>query len=368
MPFSQISKRPVWLKGKLVEAANRLATKLSRLSLGEGTISPFASAYLEAKLREIGPTLQRNVFVLVWALAPLLDSMEMDQVVLVDCRGGVGDLSLLAKEIGVGTVVYTNIYDVMCRDAHHIAKSIGLEADHYVAGGINELLNFLQEKRWSCDAMVSYDVLEQIYDLEEFLLKIPGLSSGYMVLAMASGANQKNPLIARRLKRLQRKMELSETVRKEGDDPRDTPLAYKPLRTALISERAGGLSPDEIDLLTSRKRGMRMSDVERALETYEATRVLPPMPEHPTNTCDPFTGNWCERLVDPRTVARKLRNHGFAARVLPGYYGSHGGGSRLKRAARLGANVAFRALGGPGLAVAPVYCVHAVRHTVTDSM
>ena len=366
LPFSRMPRRPVWLKGKLLEAAGRLASKLSQLSLGEDAISPFASAYLEGKLREVGPTLQRDVFVLAWALAPLLDFMEMREVVLVDYGGGVGDLSLLAREAGVGTVVYTDIYDLMCRDARRIARSLGLEADHYVAGDINVLLSFVQEKECSCHAMVSYDVLEHMYDVEEFLLKIPGLSSGHLVLAMASGANPKNPLIARRLKRLQHKMEFIGTARKEGEDPRDTPLAYRPLRRALIAERAGGLRPEEIDLLASRTRGMRISDIEKALEAYKASRTLPPVPEHPTNTCDPFTGNWCERLLDPRAVAGKLRERGFSARVLPGYYGSHGGGSRGKRVARLGANVAIRALGVQGLAVAPFYCVHAVRDAVTD--
>ena len=366
-PFSRIPKRPVWLKGKLLEAAGRLASKLSQLSLGEGALSPFASAYLEGKLKEVEPTLQRNVFLLAWALAPLLDFMEIGRIVMVDYGGGVGDLSLLAKEAGVGTVVYTDIYDVMCRDAHHIARSIGLEADHYVPGDINVLLSFVQEKGCSCHAVVSYDVLEHMYNLEEFLLKVPGLSLGHLVLVAASGANPKNPLIARRLKKLQRKMEFFGTVRKEGEDPRDTPLAYRPLRRVLIAERAGGLSPEAIDLLASRTRGMRISDIEKALEAYKTSRTLPPVPEHPTNTYDPFTGNWCERLLDPRTVSGKLRELGFAAHVLPGYYGSHGGGSRVKRAARLGANVAIRALGVQGLAVAPFYCVHAVRGSVTTA-
>jgi hypothetical protein len=293
--------------------------------------------------------------------------MEMHQVVIVDYGGGVGDLSLLAKEAGVGTVVYTDIYDLMCRDAHHIARALGLEADHYVPGDVNALLSFVQEKECSCHAVMSYDVLEHMYDVEEFLCKIPGLSSGRLVLAMASAANPKNPLIRRRLKKLQRKMEFNGTARREGEDPRDTPLAYRPLRRALIAERAGGLRREEIDLLASRTRGMRISDIEEALEAYKTSRTLPPVPEHPTNTCDPFTGNWCERLLDPRSVAGKLRERGFAARVMPGYYGSHGGGSRVKRVARLGANVAIRALGGQGLAVAPFYCVHAVRDAAADS-
>jgi hypothetical protein len=122
-----------------------------------------------------------------------------------------------------------------------------------------------------------------------------------------------------------------------------------------------------MDVLASRTRGLRSLDIERAVEAFESMGELPPIPEHPTNTCDPYTGNWCERLLDPRKVAGKLCDSGFTVRVLAGYYGSHGCGSRLKRLARLGANATIRTLGAWGLTLAPFYCVHAVRGVVADT-
>ena len=38
-------------------------------------------------------------------------------MVLIDYAGGVGDLSLLAKELGIGTVIYNDISDELAKDA-----------------------------------------------------------------------------------------------------------------------------------------------------------------------------------------------------------------------------------------------------------
>ena len=50
--------------------------------------------------------------------------------------------------------------------------------------------------------------------------------------------------------------------------------------------------------------------------------MLPAAPVHPTNTCDPRTGNWAEHLMDLGTLRKKLAARGFESRILTGYYGS----------------------------------------------
>jgi len=43
--------------------------------------------------------------------------------------------------------------------------------------------------------------------------------------------------------------------------------------------------------------------------------------EHPTNTCDPYTGNWIEHLMNPYHLQETLIFNGFNAEVLPIYWG-----------------------------------------------
>ncbi|MBA7485996.1 hypothetical protein ES707_21548 [subsurface metagenome] len=64
----------------------------------------------------------------------------------LDYGSGSGMLYLLAKQLGIGTVVYNDIYDVSCHDAKIIAKSIGNEADYYVQGNIDDVIIFFRKK------------------------------------------------------------------------------------------------------------------------------------------------------------------------------------------------------------------------------
>ncbi len=69
---------------------------------------------------------------LAWSLAKSVTQIR--KFVFLDYSGGLGMLSLLAKELGVGTVIYNDIYDVACRDSKLIAESVGNEANYYVQG------------------------------------------------------------------------------------------------------------------------------------------------------------------------------------------------------------------------------------------
>lgn len=68
-------------------------------------------------------------------------------------------LSLLAKECKIGTVIYNDIYDVSARDAEIIGKAIGDQADYYIPGDVNDVIDFLKEKSIKCNTIANYDVI-----------------------------------------------------------------------------------------------------------------------------------------------------------------------------------------------------------------
>jgi hypothetical protein len=269
--------------------------------------------------------------------------------------------SLLAKEAGIGTVVYVDLYDVCCRDARHIAQRLGLAADHYVNGDIDGLLSFLKSNNLSCDTFVSYDTIEHIYDMDDFLAKIGRVSSGPVSLMMASGANPLNPLISRRIMKLQRRVECEGKIRQQGEDDRNPEEPLVLLRQRMILNYSSYLGRDEADMLAIRTRGMRMDDIIKAVNLYLSEKIMPKEPEHPTNTCDPLTGNWCERLINPHGLAKKLQKEGFSVKLFPGFYGTGDKDSRLKESARYFANWAIALSSNFGLHIAPYYCIYALR-------
>ena len=350
------------LQRDLNAAAARLARKMQSLDLATASVSEFTRAYFGSKLIHAQSNLQRNTFVLAWALAPMLRWAPMHELVLVDYGGGTGDLALLAKEVGVGTVIFNDLFEEFCRDARHLGAAIGLEAEHYVQGDVQALISFCHAKMIAPHGVVSFDVLEHIYDVDDFLARIVKVSPHRLAVSLASGANPLSPIVNRRLMRLQRSRELiGNPTKDQTEDPRDTDQPYLVLRRQMIATAAPQLSPAELDALAARTRGMRIGDIQLTAERYVSLKQLPPEPTHPTNTCDPYTGNWCEQLLDPRELARKLTTLGVTSKALAGYYGTGRVGSNVKRTLRLLANIGVARAGSLGLRAAPFYCVAGAR-------
>jgi hypothetical protein len=141
----------------------------------------------------------------------LFDSLIMmtatkpkERMVLIDYGGGSGMLSMQAKRMGIGTVIYCDLVGQMCSDAREIAKTKELEADHYVQGDIDDLIEYLQKHKLEVDAICSHDVIEHIVDLEYFAKRLMHVPHNKMTCSLSSGANLYNPLILYRTLRAHR--------------------------------------------------------------------------------------------------------------------------------------------------------------------
>ena len=209
-------------------AATFLGEVLATLDVNRLEVSDYTRRYLDNYRTQLIPTLQLKGHLLALALAEGPD--ELGEAVLVDYGGGAGLLSLLARVAGVGTVVYTDIYDVACRDAQLLGRAVGCEADAYLEGDVDAVLSRLDQLGLEATAVASYDVIEHVYDVDAFLTALPRFSRGQLTLVTASSANAAHPLIRRRHVRFQRQVEVSERPREWGHKerlaralPRDPP-------------------------------------------------------------------------------------------------------------------------------------------------
>jgi len=122
----------------------------------------------------------------------------------------------------------------------------------------------------------------------------------------------------------------------------------------MITGVAPDLSLEDIELLVTRTRGMRQDDIARTVSEFKDSGDVPNMPAHPTNTCDPYTGNWAEHLMDPFSLRSILRSEGFAVQVLPGYRDPCQR-PKWKAVMKSLTNMAISALGEHGLFISPYY-------------
>lgn len=355
--FSHYRDNKTSLPDRIASAQVRLRHKLVELDVKSSGISEYNQRYLGRHIHNARAILQLYGRLLHLSLGR--SSVSLERFVLVDYGGGSGVLSFLAKEMGIGTVIYNDIYNVSCADVKLLSNNFGLPLDHVVCGDIDELISYLRVNSISVDAITSCDVLEHIYDVESHFKRLATLSDGQFRVVYASGANIENPWYVNDITNKQIEAEYKNREKKWGHKERDCLRAYLDVRKEIISDYAPDLSSEQVEQLSRSTRGLIKSDIKKCVDEYRHQGNMTYRPDPLTNTCDPYTGNWCEHLMSTRWLQQVLENAGFLAEILVGYYSMSG--SLPKKGVKLLLNAAIRLLGRRGMFIAPYYIVCADR-------
>jgi len=335
-------------------AALELAEKYASLPLEGLNLSPFTRRYVE-DYRSNGDVLAanwlRSAHIIHTALAHA--GSEPATTCLIDCGGGQGLLSLLAVRLGFHTVVYSDLGVQMTADARAIAGRFGLPATHYVAGDLSVVAQTLDDDASPHRVVVSSNVIEHVYNLDELWDACASLGRNrHFTAVWCSDANSANPFRARNRRQIHRFIEHQDRAPSDWESELDSRSSFYSLRRKMIADLLPEESPRTIDTLAEATRGKHRADIAVAVEKFRRTRRID-HPVHPTNTCNPETGNWCERLIDLRATEDDLRARGWQVEVEPGFYGPRSG---------LAAGLVVKTLNGliaalhpASLVISPVY-------------
>lgn len=323
MKFMYQTYKPLFNKhisNQLNNAADRLGKKLNQLKIAELAISQYNAQYLaHDHLNNLTSTLQKYVYILGSCIQST--QLPINEITFLEYGGGIGILSLLAREVGVKSVLYNDIYNISVQDAQNIATHLGLTANHYIPGDIDDVINYLKNNNIACHAVGSYDVIEHVYDIDVFLKKLSSLSKAKnFTLFMSSGANTLNPRIKNKLIKHHHEHEYQTRQTTSGHKQRDCLEGFLSVRRNIIKEYAPALSNAELNHLAQATRGKIKNDIHTTIDTYKKNKLLPAIPIT-SDTCDPHTGNWSEHLLDPYHLKNILYKQGLDAQVLCGYYG-----------------------------------------------
>ncbi len=256
-----------------------------------------------------------------------LKNKPVNELVIMDYGAGMGTLYLLAKMIGCKTVIYNDILEEMGTAAQIISQHFCMDIDHFIVGDHNHTLQQLEQAGVICDIVLSRNVVEHIYDLDDFYGKMAQYQPS-AVIFFSTTANFRNPAMLWYHKRVHKRYEEQ----------------YKPKRKAIIRQQLPDLEATEAEQLAIATRGLAMGDLDNAIATYASSKVLPNPNLHYSNTCDPENGLWAEHIIPPIAYKQILNKHGYACAIHPAFWDTHYGNT-VKNIFGRSMNVLTRALG-----------------------
>lgn len=298
---------------KIDLATYKLFSKLKKIEISKLDISEYNICYLNKKNLN-------QIFIYSQILYHIL-SENININNFLDYGGGTGLLSLLAIECGVPNVFYNDIYNISCRDAETIAKELEYQRQGYIEGDIKQVIEYSQSKNVLFDAVVSYDVIEHIFDLNSFYMNLKNILNTTNVICMASGANSFNHNFLENAYLGHLKVEFLNRKKVFGHKERDNLQAYFNIRIDTIKKYLKSvnysISYVEIIGLSFLTRGLMINDVKEAVDNYINRGEIPRLDTFfEYNTCDPYTGNWAEHIIDFRKLKEFLETTGFETSLL----------------------------------------------------
>ena len=303
---------------QISNAVHRLSSKLHELNLEKITISEYNRQYLKRYIDQY--SFYMSIYSQLFSKAISRLNKPISESVFVDYGGGCGMLSYMAFEMGFKKVIYNDIYPVSVADVKMISNTLGIKIDHFIEGDIEAFVHQAKKENIKPDLICSFDVLEHIYDLEKWFHTIAKIEHNFSLLFMTN-ANASNPIIARRLKKLQIKAENEGLPKNKGWKEIDESTSFLALRKNIISSKFPELGAEEIGLLSVTTRGLRKEDIEKVVKDYIKTGEIGYRIDHPTNTCDPFTGNWTEHLIDLKHLKAMIIKNSLLFDISNSYYG-----------------------------------------------
>ena len=255
---------------------------------------PNIDYYLEIYQRSIDLMLQRL-------------GKKAEDIVMVDYGGGHGFLSLTAKQMGIGKVIYIDLNPQAVEAVHAVSAKVGNSPDIILQGDSKELKQWCIENGVVPDAVLGMDVIEHIYQLEVFFDYLYTITPNLFML-FTTGSTPFNPRVKRRLRRIMMQDELG-----HGGKP-----GYFQLRKQFILKNYPDMSDLDADVWASDTRGLTYPDILVAVDTHN-----PNIRVDNYNTCDPATGNWTERILPIKRYQQIVDRYHATVEVGLGYYNSH---------------------------------------------
>ncbi len=293
------------LSDVLQRSAADLYQKLRQLPVDAlGMPEPCLIYFKGSHFKRLFFSIQTSAHLLYKAIS--VTGKKHQDIVIMDYGAGVGTLYTLAKMIGCKKVIYNDHLPEWKQSAQLIAEAIGIQVDHYIVGDIKPTLDELKAQHISCDIITSRNVIEHIYQLDDFYAQVYH-SQPQALVYCSTTANHKNPASRWKHQRWHRKWE----------------PGYAAQRMQLIREEAPSLSEKVVQELGARTRGLARPQIMDRVRKYILTKQYPERVNCGTNTCDPANGVWAEHMISFDEYRHLINEKQYSVSFAPGFWDTH---------------------------------------------
>lgn len=323
------------------------AEKLAVVNVAEVTVDAYAQQYLNDLLQHKIHYL--NLYALVLDKAFEASNKKIEEVCLLDFGCGNGLLALFAKHCGVKQVFASDVSGPFVLAAKQLGHQLHIQIDGWILGDEKALLQAFLDKQ--LDIIVATDVIEHVYSLDSLFKTIRQLNT-QMVTVFTTASVAENPFKSRQLKKLMLKDELVGSNELHCSYSNEfTGLPFLTIRRKMIAVKYPLLKEEEIIKLAFASRGLIEHDIYKDVEEYLVSKKFPLPINHPTNTCDPITGSWTERLLKVKEYEQLYKRYHFSLQIEAGFYNEFESG--LKSRVSMLLNKTIRLLGKKGISICP---------------
>ncbi len=273
-----------------------------------------------------------------------------EEMIIIDYGCGNGLLGLFAKFCQCKAVYLNDHNASFLNAAKELANALAIKVDEFIDGDIERVETYFSNKIVPT-AIIGTDVIEHIYNLDTFFTTIRRINR-IMVTVFTTASVTDNYFKSKQLMKLQYTDEhVGSNALHAGVNEPFAGLAFKKIREQLIINYAPGLHEEQVLNLSKATRGLDKQDILKAIDEFKLSGTLPKPPVHLTNTCDPITGSWTERLLTISEYNQLYKQAGFTLKVYNGFYNEWQGG--VKATVVSMANRVINLLGARGRFVTP---------------
>ncbi len=312
---------------QVLSCARALESDLRKLDIENLQVPEGVRAYYRFDIQKLSYVSECNAFILYHLVRD--NAKPWNEISIIDHGTGIGFFAFLVKKMGALCICH-DLRKEYLEGVKQLGAALSLKPDHYVLGDTDALVNYCKENTIYPDGLASRNVIEHIPDFYQLFMQLRELGKPGWQLLFSTSANTHNPMVLRIHRKIHHQYEYVGS-QMDMDDPRiDAENCGMKIRSEIIRKQFPELDEHTVATLAENNRGYAGQHLLDRVQEYVDSGVIPSPLPHPTNTCDPHTGAWVERLVPLDEYKTAAYQAGFSLQQINGFYNVHYSGF-LKR-------------------------------------